>query len=66
MAAQNTIELRRQVFDYSRGKVTRDLGRIRIASKAVHESMMGMELDLRKWGFHSPTPAKANLATRAK
>ena len=39
-------ELRRQVFDYSRGKATRDLGRIRIASKAVHEAMMGTELSL--------------------
>ena len=39
-------ELRCQVFDYSRDKAARDLGRIRIASKALHEAMMGMELNL--------------------
>ena len=39
-------ELRRQVLGYSRDEATRDLGRIRIASKAVHEAMMGAELDL--------------------
>ena len=45
-------ELRREVLDFSRGEATKDLGRVRIASKAVHQAMMGFDLDLsfdREW-----------------
>ena len=33
-------ELRREVLDFSRRETARDLGRVRIASKTVHEAMM--------------------------
>ena len=40
-------ELRREVLDFARAAAVRDLGRVRIASKAVHEAMMGCNLNLR-------------------
>ena len=44
-------ELRREVLDYSRRFSVNDLGRVRIASKALHEAMMGYDLDLScYWG----------------
>ena len=39
-------ELRQEVFEFSREQATRDLGRVRIACKALHEAMMGWALDL--------------------
>ena len=51
-------EVRRQVLDYFRGNTTRDLGRLRIASKAMHEAMMGTELNLLAL---SPPPSVAQL-----
>ena len=39
-------ELRREVLDFSQKGATMDLGRVRIASKAVHEAMMECDLDL--------------------
>ena len=51
-------ELRREVLDFSQTKATRDLGRVRIASKAVHEAMMGCDLDLSNL---SPAPTVDQL-----
>ena len=39
-------ELRQEVLDFAQGEAVRDLGRVRIASKAVYEAMMGSDLDL--------------------
>ena len=39
-------ELGREVLDFSQKGGTRDLGRVRIASRALHETMMGCDLDL--------------------
>ena len=39
-------ELRRQVLDFSQKGATRDLGCVRVASKAAHEAMMGWALNL--------------------
>ena len=51
-------ELRQEVFGFCREEATRDLGRVRIASKALHDCMMGRDLDL----FHlDPSPAVDQL-----
>ena len=51
-------ELRQQVLDFSQKQGVRDLGRVRIASKAVHEAMMGTDLDLI---WLEPKPSVAQL-----
>ena len=47
-------ELRRQVLDFSQKGATRDLGCVRVASKATHEAMMGWALNL---GYLAPLPS---------
>ena len=51
-------ELRQEVLAFSSGQATRDLGRVRIASKAMHEAMMGMNLSLMDL---DPAPSVAQL-----
>ena len=53
-------ELRQEVLDFSQGRAARDLGRVRIASKAMHEAMMGSDLDL---SHLEPQPSVAQLMT---
>ena len=48
-----------QVLNYFCEWATRDLGRVRIASKAVHEAMMDSNLDLSKL---QPSPSVAQVA----
>ena len=51
-------EVRQEVLDFAQGQAARDLGRVRIASKAVHEAMMGSDLDLSDL---EPQPSVAQL-----
>ena len=51
-------ELRREVLDFSRAAAVMDLARVRIASKAVHEAMMGCDLDL---SYLHPKPSVDQL-----
>ena len=51
-------ELRQEVLSYSCYEQVQDLGRVRMASKAVHEAMMGTELNLFRL---RPLPSVAQL-----
>ena len=56
-------ELQREVMDFLRKEAARDLGRVRIASKTVHEAMMGTDLDL-FWLDRAPSVDKLTMLGR--
>ena len=56
-------DLWEDISGYCKGRATRDLGRVRIASKAVHGAMMGSDLDLSEL---APPPSIAQLKALAK